>query len=110
MSHPIELKTLAAHLTKAPPHDVIAVRFRDDGSISVVINPGKKLYFTPEQIARATAELSQPAPGAAAPPPAAKTTRPEPDPRGYPDWHGDAEGTPPRPILSDSRRTRHTKL
>jgi hypothetical protein len=101
MGQQVELKTLAAHLAKVPPADVLVVRFRADGFISIVINPGKKLYFTPEQIARATAQL-QAKPAPAAPPPASNVEAFETHMREAAEHEADA---PQRP-----RGVRHSKL
>ncbi len=85
-----EWLALAAYLARCAPDEVMVFRVRDDGGMIVVIQPGPKYIFTPEQVETAKAEMTKP-PAAPQPPP------PEPPPTAEPPAAGDARRSDPEP-------------
>ncbi len=86
-----EWLALAAHLARCAPDEVMAFRVRDDGGMIVVIQPGPKYIYTPEQVEAAKAEMRPKPPAAPQPPP------PEPPPTAEAPAAGDARRSDPEP-------------
>ncbi len=99
-----EWLSLAAYLARCAPDEVMVFRVRDDGGMIVVIQPGPKYVYTPEQVEAAKAEMrpkpskrSEDAASPAAPPPPAPAEQPPPaEPSQRSEDPVSSAGPPPR--------------
>ncbi len=98
-----EWLSLAAYLARCAPDEVMVFRVRDDGGMIVVIQPGPKYVYTPEQVEAAKAEMrpkpskrSEDAASPAAPPPAPAEQPPPAEPSQRSEDPVSSAGPPPR--------------